>query len=91
VVLEVLADTRQVVDDLDAEGAELVGRPDTRQEQELRRVDGAAAEDDLAVGVRDVRAIVVQIGGSSSTPRRGRGIPAWRASPASTAARPAAT
>jgi hypothetical protein len=48
VVLQVLADARQVVDDVDADSAELVRVPDTRELEQLRRVDGAAAEDYLA-------------------------------------------
>ena len=43
VVLEVLADARQVVDDLEPERAQLVGRPDAGQQQQPRRVDRAAA------------------------------------------------
>ena len=48
VVLEVLADARQVGDDRDAERREVRRRPDARQLEQLRRVDRAAGEDDLA-------------------------------------------
>ena len=41
----------QVVHDRDPERAQLVGRADPGQEQEPRRVDGAAGEDDLAAGL----------------------------------------
>ena len=51
VVLQVLADARQVVDDVDAERLQLGGVADAGQLQQLRRVDRAAADDDL-VGVR---------------------------------------
>jgi hypothetical protein len=47
VVLEVLADPRQVVDDVDPERAQLVRVADARELQQLRRVDRAAAEDHL--------------------------------------------
>ena len=43
-----LADAGQVGDDRDAEGLEVRGRPDAGQLQQLRRVDRAAAQDDLA-------------------------------------------
>ena len=48
VVLEVLADARQVVHGVDAERLELVGVADAGELQQLRRVDRAAAEDHLA-------------------------------------------
>ncbi|MDH6501180.1 hypothetical protein M2156_007399 [Streptomyces sp. SAI-149] len=47
VVLQVLADARQVVDDVDAERAQLLGVADAGELEQLRGVDGAAAEDDL--------------------------------------------
>ena len=53
-VLEVLPDARQVVDDVDAEGRELVRVADPRELEELRRVDRPAAEDHLA-GPHDLR------------------------------------
>ena len=43
-----LADAGQVLHDVDAERAELVGVAHARQLQQLRRVDRAAAQDDLA-------------------------------------------
>ena len=48
VVLQVLADARQVVDDVDAERLELAGVADPGELEQLRRVDRAAAEDHLA-------------------------------------------
>ena len=48
VVLEVLAHTREVVDDWDAEGTQLIGVADAGQLQRLRCVDRAAAQDHLA-------------------------------------------
>ena len=42
------ADAGQVGHDRDAEGAEVVGAPDPGQLEELRRVDRAAGQDDLA-------------------------------------------
>ena len=51
VVLEVLADSRQVVDDRDPERSQLVGGPDPGQQQQARRVDRPARDDDLAARV----------------------------------------
>ncbi len=51
VVLEVLADAGQIVDHLDAGPCEFVRRSDARQQQELRRVDGAGAEHDFGRGI----------------------------------------
>ncbi len=48
VILEVGADARHVGDDRDAERLEVRRPPDARQLQQLRRVDRAAGEDDLA-------------------------------------------
>ena len=47
VVLEVLADARQVVAHVDADRAQLPGVTDPRQLQQLRGVEGAATQDDL--------------------------------------------
>ena len=60
-VLQVAADTRQVGHHRHGQRAELVGRPDAGQHQQLRRVDGAAAEDDLAGGPRlaDLAALAI--------------------------------
>ena len=46
-VLQVLADSRPVGDDVDPERSELRRRSDARQLQELRRIDRAAAQDHL--------------------------------------------
>ena len=48
VVLEVLADSAQLVDGCDPDRAQVVGRADAGELHQLRRVDRAAAEDDLA-------------------------------------------
>ncbi len=50
-VAQVLADSGQVVDDVDADGLELVGRTDAGKEQQPRGVDGARTDDDLGIGV----------------------------------------
>ena len=47
-VLEIAADARQIVHHGNALSPDLVRRSDTRQQQELRRVDRAARENDLA-------------------------------------------
>ena len=47
-VLQVLADAGQVVDDRNPDCREVARRADTGDLQEVRRVDGAAADDDLA-------------------------------------------
>ena len=47
VVLQVRADTGQVEGNLKAMVAQVVGRADSGQHQQLRRIDRAAAEDDL--------------------------------------------
>jgi hypothetical protein len=48
VVLQVAADIGGIVDDIDAEAAQFIRRTDAGQHQRLRRIDRAAAEDDLA-------------------------------------------
>ena len=50
VVVQVAPDAGQVGDDVDPEAAELVGRADAREQQQLRRLDRAGADDDLALG-----------------------------------------
>ena len=50
VVLQVRADTHQVVARLHASGTQLVGIADARQHEQLRRVHRASADDDLAGG-----------------------------------------
>ena len=49
-VLQIAADLRHIEHNRNPEAGEVIGRPDTRQHQELGRVDGAAAQDDLALG-----------------------------------------
>ena len=48
VILQVVADARQVPPTLDPEGLEVRRRSDPRELEELRRVDRAAGQDDLA-------------------------------------------
>ena len=52
VVVQVLADAGQVVDDLDADLAQVGRGADAGQHQQLGRVDGATGQDHLGVGVR---------------------------------------
>ena len=47
-VLEVLADRRQIFDHVDPQAAQFAGVTDPRELQQLRGVDRATAEDDLA-------------------------------------------
>ena len=49
-VVQVAPDAGQVGDDVDAEPPELLGRTDAREQQQLRRLDRAAADDHLALG-----------------------------------------
>jgi hypothetical protein len=53
VVEEVLADAGNVLDNGDLKGGELVFGAETREKHETRGVDGASAEDGLAVGGKD--------------------------------------
>ncbi len=50
VVLQILADPRQIVDDRDTVRAQQFARPDPGELQQLRRVDRAAGQHDLAAG-----------------------------------------
>ena len=54
-----LADARQVMDYVDPERAELVGVADSRELQQLRRVDRAAAQNHLACIEDDPRLTVL--------------------------------
>ena len=49
-ILEVAADAGIGGGDGDAHRLQVVGRADAREQEELRRVEGAAAQDHLAVG-----------------------------------------
>ncbi len=53
-VVQVLADTGQVGDDVDPERAQVLRRPDPREQEKLRRSDGSSAHDDVRrVGALD--------------------------------------
>ena len=56
-ILKVLADARQVVDHRDAVARELRGRPDARELQQLRRLNGSGAQDHFAARVCDLRKV----------------------------------
>ena len=60
-VLKVFADARQVDAHIDAEPAELVGRTDAGQHQQLGRFDRAATDDHLSAAVRRSGAAVLQV------------------------------
>jgi hypothetical protein len=53
VVLQVLADAGQFMDDRNAVRCKFDGRADSGQQQELRRAEGAAADDDLTLRFRN--------------------------------------
>jgi len=50
-VVQVLADALQVSNRIDPDRAEMIAITDARQHEQLRRLEGAAAADDLASGV----------------------------------------
>ena len=50
-VVQVLADPGQVGDDVDPDRAQMLGRPDSGEQEQLRGTDRAAADDDL-IGMR---------------------------------------
>ena len=56
VVLQVAPDSRQVVAHLHAGRLQLAGRADARQQQQLRRVDRAGAQQHLALGAHELLA-----------------------------------
>lgn len=51
VILQILADAGQVMQRDDADRFEMVGGTNARQHENLRRVEGAGAENDLARGM----------------------------------------
>ena len=59
VILQVGADAGPVGDDVDAVLAQLRGRPDAGQQQELRRADRAGGENDFAAAARAARRAVL--------------------------------
>ena len=61
VVLEVVPDAGQVGDRVDAEVAQLPGRADAGQQEQVRRADRARAHDHLPGGVRLGRGPVAQV------------------------------
>ena len=52
VILQVLTHTRQVFHQWNRQCRQLIGRPDTRLQQQLRRIDRPGADNDLARGTR---------------------------------------
>ncbi len=61
-ILQALPDTWQVVDDLDALLGEMRRRSHAREQQNVRRPDRAAAENDLAPRTQDFRETVLPEG-----------------------------
>ncbi len=73
-VLQVLAD-RQIDERGDADRAQMIGRADAGEHQNLRRVEGAAAEDDFALGIgvqRLAALFIVHAGGPVALHRDAR-------------------
>ena len=60
-VLQVLPDTGEVGDQADAQVAQLPGRADAGQQEQLRRADRARAHDHLTSGVRRDRGAAGQV------------------------------
>src|SRR6185437_7455557 len=56
VVLKIAADAVEIVDDGDARFAQSFRRPNAGELQQSRRTDGAAADDDLALGAQRFQA-----------------------------------
>ena len=72
VILHALPDTGQVMRDRDAEIGQMLLRPDAGQQQQLRRVDRAAAQDDLARGAHGAKFAVLaerHAGGAAAVQR----------------------
>ena len=61
-ILEILADTGQVMNPIDAKLAQVIFGADSRQHQQLRGFDGAGAYNDLASGhCGQVRTFVLKL------------------------------
>ena len=69
-VLQVFPD-RQIGHRLDADRAQMIGRADAGQHQQLRRIERAAAQDDLAIGhgIQPLAALLVFDAGRALCPR----------------------
>ena len=59
VILQILPHVRRIHLHADAVAAQVVGRPDARQHQQMRRADGAGRENDFAATARDTRFAVL--------------------------------
>jgi hypothetical protein len=70
VVLQVGSDARHVGNHVDAQRAQQRGRSEPGELQELRRVEGAAGKDDLAVRMGDAGRIATPIFDANSSPIR---------------------
>lgn len=66
-VLEILADAGEIVDGVDAAGLEFVGGADAGKEEELRGVNGSAAEQDFPSSTGLLGCGVVNKANASST------------------------
>jgi hypothetical protein len=67
VVLEVLPDAGRLLNDLDAPLAEVVRGADPRKQEQLRGIDGAAAQDDFPRGAGHVRLPAGRVGDPRGT------------------------
>src|ERR1700722_6422337 len=66
-VLQVLANARSIDDDIDTQRAQFRLRPHARQLQQLRRIDRAAAKNDLTARPRHLLAPITPIADADST------------------------
>ena len=69
VVLQVLPDAVELVKDRDADLAEVIGRADAREHQQLRGAVGAGGEDDLAGRARELLGALACRGSAPRSPR----------------------